>query len=84
MQGLKEMIYIVLDGFSDSRVYWMNFLNVMWGGFKVIEDVFFGLCVVGFFLVFNVSYFSKEVVYWDLVKMKVMKQERSQRQIFEV
>lgn len=73
MQGPKEMTYTAPDGFSDSQAHWMNFLSAMRGGPRVVEDASFGLRAAGPSLASNMSYFSKEMVHWDPVGMKVKK-----------
>jgi len=72
MTGPKEMEYTAPEGYSDSRAHWMNFLNAMRGGPKVVEDASFGLRAAGPSLASNMSYFEQQIINWDPDAMKVV------------
>lgn len=61
--------YAVPEGYSSDVAHHTNFYNAIREGKKVVEDASFGLRAAGPSLSCNLSYFSKEIVYWDPVKM---------------
>lgn len=72
MTGPKEMEYTAPEGYSSSRAHWINFLNAMRGGPKVVEDASFGLRAAGPSLASNMSYFEQKIINWDPDAMKVV------------
>lgn len=72
MTGPKEMEYTAPEGYNSSRAHWINFLNAMRGGPKVVEDASFGLRAAGPSLASNMSYFEQQIINWDPDAMKVV------------
>lgn len=59
-------------GYDDRLEHFTNFFESMRTGKAVVEDAVFGLRAAGPALLTNESYFSKKLVNWDPVNMKIV------------
>ncbi|RBL88732.1 Gfo/Idh/MocA family protein [Chitinophaga flava] len=59
-------------GYDDRLDHFKNFFESMRTGKPVVEDATFGLRAAGPALVTNQSYFSKKLLRWDPMKMRVV------------
>ncbi|SKD05663.1 Tat (twin-arginine translocation) pathway signal sequence [Chitinophaga ginsengisegetis] len=59
-------------GYDDRLDHFTNFFESMRSGKPVVEDAVFGLRAAGPALVTNESYFSKKLINWDPVNMKIV------------
>ncbi|MEI3797899.1 MULTISPECIES: Gfo/Idh/MocA family protein [unclassified Chitinophaga] len=59
-------------GYDDRLDHFTNFFESMRSGKSVVEDAVFGLRAAGPALVTNESYFSKKLINWDPVNMKIV------------
>ncbi|QJB33302.1 Gfo/Idh/MocA family oxidoreductase [Chitinophaga oryzae] len=64
--------YAAPSGYDDRLDHFKNFFESMRTGKTVVEDATFGLRAAGPALVTNQSYFSKKMLRWDPVKMRVI------------
>ncbi|SJZ54047.1 Tat (twin-arginine translocation) pathway signal sequence [Chitinophaga eiseniae] len=64
--------YAAPAGYDDRLDHFKNFFESMRTGKTVVEDATFGLRAAGPALVTNQSYFSKKMLRWDPVKMRVL------------
>ncbi|MFY0253975.1 Gfo/Idh/MocA family protein [Chitinophaga sp. 30R24] len=64
--------YAAPNGYDDRLDHFTNFFTSMRTGKPVVEDAVFGLRAAGPALLTNESYFTKKLVSWDPVKMKIM------------
>jgi hypothetical protein len=69
---VKESIKYKAPAGDDEHVeHFRNFFNAVRGGDKVLEDAVFGFRAAAPCLACNDSYFSKKLVNWDPVAMKL-------------
>lgn len=66
-----DIIFKAPDGYSDHLDHITNFFDAVRTGGKVVEDAEFGFRAVAPALACNESYFSKKIIQWDPVAMKV-------------
>ena len=66
-----DIIFKAPDGYSDHFDHLTNFFDAIRTGQKVVEDAEFGFRAAAPALACNESYFSKKIVHWDPVKMKL-------------
>lgn len=59
------------EGYSDHLDHFTNFFDAIRGGKAVVEDAEFGFRAAAPALACNESYFSKKIVKWDPVAMKL-------------
>ncbi|MEC5146662.1 Gfo/Idh/MocA family oxidoreductase [Chitinophaga sp. 212800010-3] len=64
--------YAAPHGYDDRLDHFTNFFESMRSGKPVVEDAVFGLRAAGPALVTNKSYFSRNVIKWDPVNMKIV------------
>ncbi|SEW54655.1 Gfo/Idh/MocA family protein [Chitinophaga arvensicola] len=64
--------YAAPKGYDDRLEHFTNFFESMRTGKPVVEDAVFGLRAAGPALVTNESYFSKKLINWDPVNMKIV------------
>ncbi|MGF6850579.1 putative dehydrogenase [Chitinophaga sp. W3I9] len=64
--------YAPPKGYDDRLEHFTNFFESMRSGKPVVEDAVFGLRAAGPALVTNESYFSKKLINWDPVNMKIV------------
>lgn len=60
------------EGYSDHLDHFTNFFDAIRTGKTVVEDAAFGFRAAAPALACNESYFSKKIVNWDPVKMKLV------------
>ncbi len=66
-----DIIFKAPDGYSDHLDHFTNFFDAVRTGKKVVEDAEFGFRAAAPALACNDSYFSKKIVRWDPVAMKL-------------
>jgi predicted dehydrogenase len=71
-QKLPEIKYAAPQGYNSDVAHHTNLYNAMREGKKVLEDGTFGLRTAGPSLACNLSYFTKKIVNWDPVNMKLL------------
>ncbi|MBV8251009.1 MAG: Gfo/Idh/MocA family oxidoreductase [Chitinophaga sp.] len=59
-------------GYDDRLDHFRNFFESVRTGKQVVEDATFGLRAAGPALLSNESYFSKQLIHWDPVAMKIV------------
>jgi len=64
--------YAAPQGYDDRLEHFTNFFESMRTGKAVVEDAVFGLRAAGPALLSNQSYFSKKLMHWDPVAMKIV------------
>ncbi|PSL47702.1 secreted protein [Chitinophaga niastensis] len=64
--------YAAPKGYDDRLDHFTNFFESMRTGKPVVEDATFGLRAAGPALVTNESYFSKKLINWDPVNMRIV------------
>ncbi|CAL1519961.1 Gfo/Idh/MocA family oxidoreductase [Chitinophaga sp. MM2321] len=64
--------YAAPNGYDDRLDHFKNFFESMRTGKPVVEDATFGLRAAGPALITNQSYFSKKLINWDPLKMRVI------------
>lgn len=64
--------YAAPQGYDDRLEHFTNFFESMRTGKPVVEDAVFGLRAAGPALVTNESYFSKKLINWDPVNMRIV------------
>ncbi|HEY9258354.1 Gfo/Idh/MocA family oxidoreductase [Chitinophaga sp.] len=64
--------YAAPKGYDDRLEHFTNFFESMRTGKAVVEDAVFGLRAAGPALLTNESYFSKKLINWDPVNMKIV------------
>jgi predicted dehydrogenase len=67
----EDIIFKVPDGYSEHVDHFTNFFDAIRDSKPVVEDAEFGFRAAAPALSCNESYFSKEVVNWDPVAMKL-------------
>lgn len=68
----EDIVFRAPDGYSDHLDHFTNFFDAIRSGKTVIEDAEFGFRAAAPALACNQSYFSKKIVKWDPVNMKLM------------
>ncbi|WP_291099620.1 MULTISPECIES: Gfo/Idh/MocA family protein [unclassified Flavobacterium] len=66
-----DIIFKAPEGYDDHLDHFTNFFDSVRTGKPVIEDAEFGFRAAAPALSCNKSYFSKEIIHWDPVKMKL-------------
>ncbi|HEX2533670.1 MAG TPA: Gfo/Idh/MocA family oxidoreductase [Chitinophagaceae bacterium] len=66
-----DIVFKAPAGYSDHLDHFTNFFDAVRTGKKVVEDAEFGFRAAAPALACNQSYFSKKIVGWDPIKMKV-------------
>lgn len=69
----SDIIFKAPDGYSDHLDHITNFFDAIRTGKKVVEDAEFGFRAAAPALACNESYFSKKIIQWDPVTMKLSK-----------
>ncbi len=64
--------YTAPVGYDDRLDHFQNFFTSVRTGKQVVEDATFGLRAAGPALLSNESYFSKQLIHWDPVAMKIV------------
>jgi predicted dehydrogenase len=67
----EDIIFKVPEGYSDHLDHFTNFFDAVRMGKPVIEDAEFGFRAAAPALSCNESYFSKQIVQWDPIGMKI-------------
>jgi predicted dehydrogenase len=67
----EDIIFKAPEGYDDHLDHFTNFFDAIRTGKPVVEDAEFGFRAVAPALACNESYFSKKIVEWDPVKMKL-------------
>lgn len=67
----EDIVFKVPDGYSDHLDHLTNFFDSVRTGKQVIEDAEFGFRAAAPALSCNESYFTKKIVKWDPVNMKL-------------
>lgn len=67
----EDIIFKAPEGYDDHLDHFTNFFDAIRTGKPVVEDAEFGFRAVAPALACNESYFSKKIVNWDPVKMKL-------------
>jgi predicted dehydrogenase len=67
----EDIVFKVPRGYSDHLDHFTNFFDAIRTGGNVVEDAEFGFRAAAPALACNTSYFSKEIVQWDPVGMKL-------------
>lgn len=66
-----DIVFKVPAGYSDHLDHFTNFFDSIRTGKQVVEDATFGFRAAAPALACNESYFSKKIIQWDPVKMKL-------------
>jgi predicted dehydrogenase len=66
-----DIVFKVPAGYSDHLDHFTNFFDAIRTGKQVVEDATFGFRAAAPALACNESYFSKKIIQWDPVKMKL-------------
>jgi predicted dehydrogenase len=66
-----DIVFNVPRGYSDHLDHFTNFFDAIRSGSKVVEDAEFGFRASAPALACNESYFSKKIIQWDPVAMKL-------------
>ncbi|MFY7825803.1 MAG: Gfo/Idh/MocA family protein [Flectobacillus sp.] len=66
-----DIIFKVPAGYSDHLDHFTNFFDSIRTGKQVVEDATFGFRAAAPALACNESYFSKKIIQWDPIKMKL-------------
>lgn len=69
---IKDVVFKAPEGYSSHVDHLTNFFDAIRTGKTVTEDAEFGLRTAAPSLACNESYFSKEIIKWDPVKMKLV------------
>lgn len=69
---VSESAYAAPKGYDSRLDHFINFFEAMRNGKPVVEDASFGLRAAGPALLTNESYFSRKMINWDPVKMKIV------------
>lgn len=67
----EDIVYKVPQGYSDHLDHFTNFFDAVRTGKKVVEDAEFGFRAAAPALSCNESYFTKKIVRWDPMNMKL-------------
>jgi predicted dehydrogenase len=67
----EDMVFKAPEGYDDSLDHFTNFFDAIRTGKPVVEDAVFGFRAAAPALACNDSYFSKKIVNWDPVNMKL-------------
>jgi predicted dehydrogenase len=67
----EDIIFKAPDGYSDHLDHFTNFFDAIRTGKKVTEDAEFGFRAAAPALACNESYFSRKIIRWDPVAMKL-------------
>jgi hypothetical protein len=68
-----DIVFKVPEGYSDHLDHFTNFFDAIRSGKAVVEDAEFGFRAAAPALSCNESYFTKEIIKWDPVAMKLRK-----------
>lgn len=67
----EDIIFKAPDGYSEHLDHFTNFFDAIRTGKEVVEDATFGFRAAAPALACNESYFSKKIIQWDPVNMKL-------------
>ncbi len=67
----EDIVFKAPEGYSDHLDHITNFFDAVRTGKPVVEDAEFGFRAVAPALACNESYFSKKIIQWDPVRMKL-------------
>jgi predicted dehydrogenase len=67
----EDIVFKAPDGYSDHLDHFTNFFDAIRTGKTVVEDATFGFRAAAPALACNDSYFSKKIIKWDPVNMKL-------------
>ncbi|KPM49226.1 Gfo/Idh/MocA family protein [Jiulongibacter sediminis] len=68
----EDIVFKAPQGYSDHLDHFTNFFDAIRDGKPVTEDAEFGFRAAAPALACNESYFTKEIINWDPVKMKLV------------
>ncbi|WP_304234146.1 Gfo/Idh/MocA family protein [Jiulongibacter sediminis] len=68
----EDIVFKAPQGYSDHLDHFTNFIDAIRDGKPVTEDAEFGFRAAAPALACNESYFSKEIINWDPVKMRLV------------
>ncbi|MEO5683967.1 MAG: Gfo/Idh/MocA family oxidoreductase [Chitinophagaceae bacterium] len=67
----EDIVFKAPQGYSDHLDHFTNFFDAIRTGKAVVEDAAFGFRAAAPALACNQSYFSKKIIHWDPVEMKL-------------
>lgn len=67
----EDIIFKAPDGYNEHLDHFTNFFDAIRTGKEVVEDATFGFRAAAPALACNESYFSKKIIQWDPVNMKL-------------
>lgn len=71
-KSIKDVVFKAPDGYSSHVDHFTNFFDAIRTGKTVVEDAEFGFRTAAPALSCNESYFSKKIIQWDPVNMKLV------------
>ena len=69
----EDVLYKAPAGYDEHLDHFTNFFDAIRTGKAVVEDATFGFRAAAPALACNESYFSKKIIHWDPIKMKLLK-----------